>query len=184
MISRSVPNLKPGWIISRGQSLLAAIKFDWGPTLASSRDRPDRSEKTAGLDSIILSWPAVTWQENPESGVSTIYTQLWVGQGVQPDSGHVRTRTRTHTHVHARSHSRSHTHTHTLKYTPARVRVRACEPAEPTSAFLPVSCRGGSAHVHCWLSNLSNWWTPAPIKNRATTCQFNIKLRLRFIWHF
>lgn len=76
--------------------------------------------------------PAETWQENHRTrGQYYLYSP--VGQGVQPDSGLA----------------------HTFKHTAAHGRICACACA-CAAAFLPMSCRGGSAHVHCWLSNLSN----------------------------
>ena len=50
----------------------------------------------------------------------------------------------------------SHTQAHTWTC------MRMCMCTGIVVAFLSVSCRGGSAHSHWWLSNLINWWTLAP----------------------
>lgn len=54
-------------------------------------------------------------------------------------------------------------------HTPAHARICVCAWADPAVAFLPSSCRGGSAHVDCWLSNPSGWWTPAPVHVKIQT---------------
>lgn len=56
------------------------------------------------------------------------YLYLWVGHGVQPNPEH----------------------THTVKHIPVHVHIHV------PAAFLPVSYRGGCAHVQCWHSYLSN----------------------------
>lgn len=128
MMSYSVSNLKPGWWF--GYQHWSAGS-DNGLTVISQWTSIDCSntrwlEKAAGLNFHHLFFGQQRLgKKTTEPGVSTIYTHLLVGQGVQPDSGL----------------------THTFKHTAAHGRIRA---------FLPMSCRGGSAHVHCWLSNLSN----------------------------
>lgn len=57
-------------------------------------------------------------------------------------------------------------------HTLPRGRALACASADPPFALLPVSCRGGSTHVCCWLSILSSWWNCASFRAELQPVDF------------